>query len=626
MTNLPKPPLWVWLAVLLTALASLGSLSFRYRVEQKNKAVGIAVEVAAVKEAGKSALIWLSEAMLQVRQSGATAVVLTEETIQDLVQQGALSLRISGAEANQYALDISTLKRVQAGLKARYGDRNLKPFVEWFWVSESEAKIVFRGDPETILETPVGLNPQDAQIARDTGLQIVARHSFQPGMSEDQIDQTLSASQALGTRWILPMGDVALGAGIQRRAVVREMQRLGLGYLTPEFAKIAGDAALAQELQPNVVRLHAIQSAETVRMTKSEYVDRYGLAFRERNMRFLLVRPLEAVFENPLFDSVRAVKAEIEREGGVVRDPRPFEDPKIPTWVRILIGVGAAVVFFWTAATFLGSLGAPSWMSNIAIGIGLPLCVLAGSDTVKLFSAMLIGVTFPVFAYVALLSRTVVRPGLDFVLTSLTSVTGGLAIAGTLSNLSTMIKTEQVMGVKLIHFLPVLVVAVLILSRQVRLKDWMRTPIRWGTALVALIGLAALFLMLARTGNDSPAAVSSWELKFRSLLDTFMYARPRTKEFLIGHPLMVLGLCWLARLQRKGGGQESAHGWALALLAAGAIGQTSMVNTLCHLHTPIDISLARIGIGWVLGGILGLVGWGAFQALILRTSRGHGGG
>jgi hypothetical protein len=41
----------------------------------------------------------------------------------------------------------------------------------------------------------------------------------------------------------------------------------------------------------------------------------------------------------------------------------------------------------------------------------------------------------------------------------------------------------------------------------------------------------------------------------------------------------------------------------------GAIGQTSIVNTLCHLHTPVEVGVTRIVIGLALGGILGATVW-----------------
>ena len=36
----------------------------------------------------------------------------------------------------------------------------------------------------------------------------------------------------------------------------------------------------------------------------------------------------------------------------------------------------------------------------------------------------------------------------------------------------------------------------------------------------------------------------------------------------------------------------------------GSIGATSVINTMCHLHTPLEVGLTRIAIGVVVGGIL----------------------
>jgi len=42
-------------------------------------------------------------------------------------------------------------------------------------------------------------------------------------------------------------------------------------------------------------------------------------------------------------------------------------------------------------------------------------------------------------------------------------------------------------------------------------------------------------------------------------------------------------------------------------LIAGAIGQSSLLNTFCHIHTPVLISVSRALIGLFLGGIIGSV-------------------
>jgi hypothetical protein len=129
--------------------------------------------------------------------------------------------------------------------------------------------------------------------------------------------------------------------------------------------------------------------------------------------------------------------------------------------------------------------------------------------------------------------------------------------------------------------------------------------------------------MLARTGNDSGVGPSGGEMVFRNLLDRFLYVRPRTKEFVIGHPLLFLGIGMLQRFRRI---QASPHietyppgafsGWIVLALMLGAIGQTSVVNTLCHLHIPVVLSLARAVEGLVIGCIIGVGLWVAVRGML----------
>jgi hypothetical protein len=103
-----------------------------------------------------------------------------------------------------------------------------------------------------------------------------------------------------------------------------------------------------------------------------------------------------------------------------------------------------------------------------------------------------------------------------------------------------------------------------------------------------------------RTGNDSGIGVSGLELKFRAVLDRLMMVRPRTKEFLIGHPALFLGIAFLLKQRRLLG---------LPLVALGILGQVSLVNTFCHIHTPLLMSVIRAFNGLALGLVIGWLVW-----------------
>jgi len=104
-------------------------------------------------------------------------------------------------------------------------------------------------------------------------------------------------------------------------------------------------------------------------------------------------------------------------------------------------------------------------------------------------------------------------------------------------------------------------------------------------------------LYLLRSGNEAGGAVTSAEGALRSRLEGLLSVRPRFKEFAIGHPAMLLiGVAPLAKKRYA----------ALALLFLGVIGQASMFNTFCHLHTPLEISYIRTILGIIIGLIIGV--------------------
>ncbi len=114
-----------------------------------------------------------------------------------------------------------------------------------------------------------------------------------------------------------------------------------------------------------------------------------------------------------------------------------------------------------------------------------------------------------------------------------------------------------------------------------------------GHVLIGAFVLVIMVIYLLRTGNSVPELVSSWEIKLREGLEALLKVRPRTKEFLLGHPLMFL-LLYFGYAQKR-----------LPLLLLGIIGQISVVNTYAHLHTPpLRISLIRTFHGLWLGILL----------------------
>ena len=93
---------------------------------------------------------------------------------------------------------------------------------------------------------------------------------------------------------------------------------------------------------------------------------------------------------------------------------------------------------------------------------------------------------------------------------------------------------------------------------------------------------------------------STFELAMRNLLEDVFQTRPRFKEFLIGHPFLLIALYLKKKNQRN-------ILWILFLFF-GLVGQVSIVNSFCHITHPFLLPLKSILLSIVLGTILGMFG------------------
>ncbi len=118
---------------------------------------------------------------------------------------------------------------------------------------------------------------------------------------------------------------------------------------------------------------------------------------------------------------------------------------------------------------------------------------------------------------------------------------GGLAIASFYGTTMAALRLTPFSGVKLTLLLPPLLVLVHDLRRKVHpesLPEIIGRPAIWGE--LFLIGILMLAMLIMALRSDNVSNVPAWEVAFREFMERGLLVRPRTKEFLIGYPALVL--------------------------------------------------------------------------------------
>jgi hypothetical protein len=598
-----KPPAWIYLCVFLTSAVSLASMYYRHKEEQGNRTVAIAAEYDTVQALAASQSLTPEEGLAELKRNGLTAVVIPEQYVSELFAEGDLQV----IDGKYVTGEPDSIARLLRGVRIRF-----PKFVtneKFVAATQRETAIEF-SDLSMVRTVSVGLNPEAAESAKASNLEVIARCVNPLSASADTVTQTIAWARELGADTFLPEGTQVLGRRNAMKAFTDALKEYDIYYASPEFSKIGGDEDVVKEIPEQVVRLHSAQGDELDKMQIAEAVDRYAKAARERNQRILLLRPLSSASSMPLSDFaefVKQVKDETEKEGGIVGEPHPFKDPRVPSILFPLIGLSLVPLAAWTAFALLPKRWLSILVGIVALALGA-LCFKA-TGPFRQIDALLAALILPTAAFVIIDVRQGKSLILEFIVITLISLTGGLAVAGLLNSLPFFAHAKQFEGVKFAHFLPIAVVGAYFFHRFGLVRKSLTNPMEWGKTLLALLVLIALAFMIARTGNDNPAAVSDTELKMRAFLDTILFVRPRTKEFLIGHPFLIIGLGMLISIRKGSIKYQNWKGWITLFLMLGAIGQTSIVNTMCHIHTPLTISLARIGVGLISGGIIGVAVW-----------------
>lgn len=404
----------------------------------------------------------------------------------------------------------------------------------------------------------------------------------------------------------------------------------------------------------NVTRLYSLSPEDSIEMTPEGIADRFLLASKDRNIRMFFLNTMnqgstDTGLLNHSVDKLATamggpdgVIAQLEEAGFPSGLAQPFSFDKA-SWEKPLRGVtalGAIAIITLLVSAFIPHVSIPVFLIGLIGSAGL---FVLNSSLMEQALALGAAVSGPTLALIWVMNRIYSRttgerrmvggeewsvgspvqdandrtqwvfPSVSigrrlgialnwFIVATCISLTAVPLVFGLLNNITYSLVLEQFRGVSLLHLAPIALIALYIvlydgnegrgvIGRAVKL---LRQPILVIWVVVAAVVAGVGFYYLSRTGNSGQV---SWiEMIIRNWLESTFGVRPRFKEFMLGHPPLLLGLFLAIRYRA-----------AWVLIIVGALGQLTMVSTFTHIHTPLYISIIRtllgLGAGLVIGGI-----------------------
>ena len=446
-----------------------------------------------------------------------------------------------------------------------------------------------------------------------------ASYGFEPvfrignNINEDNeyvLDQMKQLQDKLGGHKIIFTGNTMLGVSPHVDLKTEDAEQYALrlvneGFvLMPiEFTKQDGLNIYAKQFKNKIVRLHSLDFFDG----RGGYTERATRAVKERNIRGLYVHvaDIKKLEEETITaeQSFEVATQELEAITSQMADKhqpgiaQSYDVLNASKWMTIAGLIGVAAFIGLAALMVSEKIALLTFAGMLVVAVGY---IVTGATLFLQATSLIVSI---VAATWAAISGEYINSKKDMVFKFLKgaflALIGAWFVMSLLYGNQFLVKIEEFRGVKLLFILPIVLTFLHVIRDHVK-ELAMSVARNYYFVIVAVIA-AGLMILVVRSGNDAGEMVSGAELMFRQGLEDLLFVRPPTKEFLIGYPILVLGMYII--YQGKGWEQRIGK----YLLAGGAIGFLSTVNTFTHLHIPMYLSLLRTVYGWVFGAILGLV-------------------
>ena len=606
------------------------------------------------KDAGVTSLIVFDTTLQKLNDKG----IVYATPGRELMQSGTASGRFS-AVPQQLVADAVYItegsspvafKEVEQDLHLRYADSRIAV------VSESPRIIRVLGDPRIIekdnydtkqplMQAPLGLSTEEMQTVANAGFNVIVRPQNYLPVTEAQIDSVFDRIDKSGANVVSYIGcgkevvgfpdklDYMAEKLLERDMVFGMVEH----YTQLQFAPMEGLIPLAEKMDYQVARSYIIGQDEQRKLKIPEALRRWALTDEERNIRINYIKPFmlpqngQDILELNL-DYVSSIAGDVQARGFKLGTSDVFANPdgsntgyfpdKKLLILPALAVVAACLMYISLTFGFLPF----KWQNIIMASSGLCVaCLLLKAQPPLLRQALAFAsaCVFPVLSMIVIvewwdsvkvrckcLVQFIMRTTVQLGLAVLMSLCGAAMISALLGDVRFFLEIDIYRGVKLTFIMPVLLMLLWYVKRFNvfggktgggiidDIRYLLSTHIRLEHLFILGVLAFVAYIFVGRSGHTSGVPVLGIELKMRAMLEQLMYARPRTKEFMIGHPAFFVA-AYAAYY-------KAPRLWQMILVAGAVIGQGSLVQTFAHMRTPVIMSYIRALDGYWLGALIGI--------------------
>jgi len=657
------------LCIVIGLAAALTIVWQRHKIEESSTTIEMVMEYEDVVELAQLEGVPTEHVMRRMKEAGITSLAVYETTLEKLNKSGKVAV-LSGAQLlQQYytgmlgdavwrnlvetgriqAEDIYVVGRdpqIFAEVKEDLIER-LSP--ERVAVLDSQRQILaVKANYEKVVKWNLGLPTDEMRYVSGQGFYVVARPSNYTKVEKENVEGVFARLSGIeNVSALIFVGDEALGypdlLPLTLEKVKSKQLTLGLieHPLQLQFFKQEGLVPMAIANDYKAARVYVIPKDEQPKLKSAEAVQRWIVTDQERNIRINLLRkydkaePGKTLLETNL-EYVANVRDGLIASGFTIGKAGIFHPyfPQVFLLVAITIGAVAAGVLFLTLVRPFPARYQYALLLLISLVFTFPLLKGSG-NAVRQAVALCSAVVFPVLAMTWQIDRWrkmsiegrgslvgIIKDGIGgLIITVMLSMVGGMYVAAVLGDVRFFLEMEIFRGVKVTFVAPLLLITIIYLARynlfENEIEDekdiWQQVvkllnyPLYIKTLLISALVAIGAWVFIGRSGHTAGVPVLDIELKMRAFLERAMYARPRGKEFMIGHPAFFLAAMALYRQWPR-----VVH---YAMIVVATIAQGSLVETFAHLRTPVLMSFVR-GIDGMVAGIgVGIVAVVAVQVL-----------